>query len=393
MHRDQPLIGGCGADVVALQRHGCRQHDVGKLRHRRPGALVHDNGLRDVERAPQPVDVLVMMERVAARPIDQLDIGVLHRAAVVFERLPRIEQHVADARHRNEIVNAVLALRQRRNRHCVVPAAGVAERTERVIISGAGQADLAEHRREHRAHPNRLLAILRPLQRMRDRDQGAPARQSTGKIGDGVGCNAGNAGRPCRVLWRIIVAATQIAFEDVKAGAVARDKAAVPEVFDEQRVRERQHQRHVGADPDRQPASAGRFRHVVAQRRNAVEEGAAARGLLHRVALDVAADAAAGDIGILQRHAAECQHDIGMLGDLIPRHVPARDVFVAAEDVRQDHSRGAGAIAVHRTHIAAECHVQEAMNLALRVMETPGARPAIGAAEHRGRAIVGPDPR
>ena len=46
----------------------------------------------------------------------------------------------------------------------VEPAAGVAERTERVIISAAGQADLAEHGREHGAHPHRLLAILRALQ-------------------------------------------------------------------------------------------------------------------------------------------------------------------------------------------------------------------------------------
>ena len=177
-HRDQPWIGAGGADIVALQRHGRRQHDVGKFRHRRPGALVHDDGLRDIEGAPQPVDVLVMMERVAARPIDQLDIGVLHRAAVVFEPLARIEQHVGDARDRDEVGDAVLALRQRRNRNGIEPAAGVAERTERVIISAAGQADLAEHGREHRAHPHRLLAILRPLQRMRDRDQGAPARQN-----------------------------------------------------------------------------------------------------------------------------------------------------------------------------------------------------------------------
>jgi hypothetical protein len=82
-----------------------------------------------------------------------------------------------------------------------------------------------------------------------------------------------------------------------------------------------------------------------------------------------------------------------MFGDLVPRHVPARDVFVAAEDMRQDHGRGAGAVAVHRTHIAAEHRVQEAMNLALRVVETSGAGPAIGAAEHCGRAIIGSDPR
>ena len=110
-HRDQPWIGAGGADIVALQRHRRRQHDVGEFCHRRPGALVHDNGLRDIEGPSQPIDVLVMMERVAARPIDQLDIRVLHRAAVIFELLARMQEHVGDTRDRDEIGGAVLALR------------------------------------------------------------------------------------------------------------------------------------------------------------------------------------------------------------------------------------------------------------------------------------------
>ncbi len=175
-------------------------------------------------------------------------------------------------------------------------ASGVGERAQRVVISAAGQADLAEHGREHRAHPHRLFAILRALQRMRDRDQGASVRQTAGEADDRGRGNAGDVGGPCRVLWRAVIAAEQIAFEDLEAGAIARDKIAVPEIFDQQRVGERQHQRHVGADLDRQPMRAGNFRHVVAQRRNAVEHGAALDGPLHRVALDVPADAAAGDL-------------------------------------------------------------------------------------------------
>jgi len=158
-------------------------------------------------------------------------------------------------------------------------------------------------------------------------------------------------------------------------------------------VGERQHQCHIGADLDRQPPGAGRFRHVVAQRRDAVEYRAAARGFLHRVALDVPADAAACDVRVLQRHAAKSQYRIAMLGDLVPGHIVARDGLVASEDMRQDHGRGAGAVAVHRTYVAPERRVQKAMDLALRVMETSGAGPAIGAAEHRGRAMLGSDPR
>src|SRR5262249_40143730 len=44
-------------------------------------------------------------------------------------------------------------------------------------------------------------------------------------------------------------------------------------------------------------------------------------------------------------------------------------------------------IAVDGLHIAAERHVQETMDLALGMVEAAGARPAIGAAEHRMRAV------
>src|SRR3569833_378568 len=98
------------------------------------------------------------------------------------------------------------------------PAAGVAERTERVIISAAGQTDLTEHGREHRAHPHRLFAMLRALQRMRDREQGASARLNAVEADDGGCRNADDVGRPCRVLWRAVIAAEQIAFEDFEAG-------------------------------------------------------------------------------------------------------------------------------------------------------------------------------
>ena len=50
--------------------------------------------------------------------------------------------------------------------------------------------------------------------------------------------------------------------------------------------------------------------------------------------------------------------------------------------MRHQHEGGADAVVIHVAHVAAD-QVEEAMQLALGVMETPGARPAVGAAEDR----------
>ena len=82
---------------------GAAEHTVGVVQRRDeqvegvPGALVHDDGLRHVEGAAQPVDVLVMMERIAARPIDQADVGIAVLGAMfalllgLADALPRFE--------------------------------------------------------------------------------------------------------------------------------------------------------------------------------------------------------------------------------------------------------------------------------------------------------------
>src|SRR5947209_9669338 len=54
--------------------------------------------------------------------------------------------------------------------------------------------------------------------------------------------------------------------------------------------------------------------------------------------------------------------------------------------MRHRHARGAEAVGVDAAHVAAE-RVEEAMHLALRVMEAPGARPAVGPAEDRRVAV------
>ena len=99
--------------------------------------------------------------------------------------------------------------------------------------------------------------------------------------------------------------------------------------------------------------------------------------------LGMAADAAGGDTGVFRRHAAEGEHDVCIGDDLVPADVAPRHVVIAAENVRQDDRGSAGAVTVDGADIAAERGVEKAMQLALGVMESSGAGPAIGPAEHR----------
>ena len=65
-------------------------------RGRRPERLGHDDGFRFLESAGQTRQVLMMMERVAAAPIDQPDIGIDMLTAVIAELTARIEQQVSN---------------------------------------------------------------------------------------------------------------------------------------------------------------------------------------------------------------------------------------------------------------------------------------------------------
>ncbi len=159
---------------------------------------MHDERVELRKGLAQAVDVLVVMEGIAAGPIDQADVRIGPRLAVVAIGAAGIEQHVGDARHRNEIGDAVAALPQRRPRHVVDAAAVIADRPERIGIAAAGKADLAERCRQHHAHPHRLLAMLGALQRMRDGDQRALSGEPARQLADRVGVDAARSRRPIR---------------------------------------------------------------------------------------------------------------------------------------------------------------------------------------------------
>ena len=67
-----------------------------------PHAFIHDDGLRPAKRLRQPVEVLVMMKRIAARPVDQTDVRQPQALPIVVDRSARIGEKFRDARDRNE---------------------------------------------------------------------------------------------------------------------------------------------------------------------------------------------------------------------------------------------------------------------------------------------------
>jgi hypothetical protein len=98
LHRHDELVAARAADVVALERRGGRQHDIGVARGCGPPRLVHDDGLGLLPGAAELVGVLMMVEWIAAGPIDQLDVGIVAALAVEVVSTAGIEQAVGDAR-------------------------------------------------------------------------------------------------------------------------------------------------------------------------------------------------------------------------------------------------------------------------------------------------------
>ena len=64
---------------------------------------MNDDRVRTRQCPSQPREVLVVVERVAAGPVDQPDVRIGQAPAVVVELLARVQQQVGDRGHRNEV--------------------------------------------------------------------------------------------------------------------------------------------------------------------------------------------------------------------------------------------------------------------------------------------------
>src|SRR5258707_805940 len=100
----------------------------------------------------------MMVKRIAAAPIDEIDVGIDEVLSGVLERLIRIEQEVRDSSHRDEAAKWIAAERQSRNRHFRQHGRESLHASVAEAETAAGQTDLDEHRAPRDGGPNSLLA-------------------------------------------------------------------------------------------------------------------------------------------------------------------------------------------------------------------------------------------
>jgi hypothetical protein len=164
----------------------------------------------------------------------------------------------------------------------------------------------------------------------------------------------------------------------------------VPTLLD-QRVREGEHDRHVRAGHGSEPLGADEVGEIVAQGAHEHELRAPGPGGAEVLARRVPAGAARAHRDVLERDPAEADEELGVAGDHRPRGRAIQEVAHGPHDVRHDDRERAVAVGVLPRHEAAEA-VEEAVELALGVMEAARARPPIGATVHGLASVRGVHP-
>ena len=335
--------------------------DVGVAGGRRPERLVHDDGVGRAERAAQPVQVLVVVERVAARPVHEPDVGVGAASArrsrngspgcssMSATRATGMNVRDRVARPAGTVGSRVPRAACRRCRPSS-RSRGRSRRPGRPIWPSIAASAIAAH--------DRLLAVLGALQRPGHRDQRAAGRHPPGQVADLARPATPQIRGPRRRLRLAVGCAEQVRLERPQPDAAAL-----------RGTRGRRGPPRTGRAPARAsarrrcpaaPGSQRRRRRSPAGRRGAgststTSTPGARQGRAGEPAWSVPGDAAGRDGGVLERHAAERDEQLGVLGDLRPAATPrGHTVAGVADDVRQDHRRRAGAVVVDRADVAAE---------------------------------------
>ncbi|MDF2915536.1 MAG: hypothetical protein K0R96_3657 [Pantoea agglomerans] len=76
---------------------------------------MHNYGVRPLPGAYQLVDILMVMKDIAARPVDQPDVGIDPLLPFKLIVHSGIEQHVGDACHRNRLLHRIMTGGQTRS--------------------------------------------------------------------------------------------------------------------------------------------------------------------------------------------------------------------------------------------------------------------------------------
>ena len=206
----------------------------------------------------------MVMERVAAGPVDHPDVGVGVGLAFVGERPARIEQHVGDPRHGDEARVGSLPVRQPADRCERIRRVLVADRAEAESGAATGASPLAANSCQSCRGPPGLLAVHRSLQRVADRHERAlPCKVQ--RQGADLRCLEPRDARcPFCCLRCAVLFSREVG--EVLLGPAARPLEELLVLFAGCRdlARERDQQRAVGVGRDRPPLGADPIGDVVA---------------------------------------------------------------------------------------------------------------------------------
>ncbi len=328
----------------------------------------------------------MVVKGVPAAPVHEPDPRVGQALPVEVEGLARLEQHVGQAGERDGGAHRVRPLGQGGGMAPEGRAADVAERAVAAAESAAREPDLPEHRRQRDHHPRRLLAVLSSLEGPVRVDERPARRHPARERPDRRRGDPGDPLRPLGRLGRPVVRATEVALEAVEARAVAPEELAVRALLGDERVGEAQHERDVGTGDDREPLGVQELGQVVPHRAHQDELGPAGPHGAQVVPERVAARAPGAHHRVLERDAPEADEELGVALDHGPRSGAVQVAPHVAQHVGHDHGQGAVTVRVLPAHEAAET-VEEAVELALRVVEAPRAGPSVGASVHRLAAV------
>src|SRR3954447_19780727 len=106
----------------------------------------------------------MVVERIAARPVDHPYIRVSFLAAVELVLLSRMQQQVGDARNRNGGLGGIYRQRHLRRRHLDARTPDAVGGAVPESKSSARKSDATQHGGERDRRPERLLAVMRALQ-------------------------------------------------------------------------------------------------------------------------------------------------------------------------------------------------------------------------------------
>ena len=189
--------------------------------------------------------------------------------------------------------------------------------------------------------------------------------------------------RPVRILGPTVGFAQEIGRESFETGAVSVDEGLVVQTLGEQGVRNAEHDRDVGIGAARPPFRVQEIAHVIPNRADVDTLDAASRHLAQLRLRGMRADTEGHHLSVLHRGAAETDEQSGFT-----RHLRHRWRLIhqhrgwRAKHVRQDVFGGRHRVGILGIGKSAD-RVHEAVQLGRRVVETPGAGPAIRAGEYR----------